>query len=269
MMQTPDRDLPSPGRACDPLDAGARDLGAELVATVDLERVATQLAALPGAALLAELDGIVAAIDNLDPIRRRRRAGFWGRLLGRDLVAQAQPDPVQARLRVGQAAAQAHADDLRERTNALQQLAERIQRQLASLDAVVDRERATLAHAPAGAAADLAARYRRLDHLAAIAASWRASVAHIALVHAHAAELLARHAQVRDLLLSLWQAQASARAASTALDHDGIARLQASLRDLSAQYPAAKSPAVKQPASTTFRAPPGAAPDRPTQEPLP
>lgn len=255
MTQAPDQTA-STDRGDVPLAADARDFGAELVAAVDLDAVATQLAQLPGAALLAELEDIVVAIDNLDPVRRRRRAGFWGRLLGRDLVAQAQPDPVATRIRLGLAAAQAHVDDLEQRMRALEPLASAIREQIAQLDTRVAHERATLNDAT-GDETRIAAQFRRLDHLAAIATSWRASVAQIALVRAHAEQLLARHAQVRDLLVSLWQVQTSAQLATAALDHAGIARLHASLRDL----------AAAQPAPTISAAPPGAPHDRPTQEP--
>jgi fused signal recognition particle receptor len=256
MTQAPEHDPVSADRDRHPVGVDAHEFGADLVAAVDLDAVATQLAQLPGAVLLAELEGIVAAIDNLDPVRRRRRAGVWGRLLGRDLVAQAQPDPVPTRIRLGLAAAQEHADELQRRTRALDQLSSRIQQQIAHLDTRLAQERAALMNA-GGDDARIAARFRRLDHLAAIATSWRASVAQIALVRAHAEQLLARHAQVRDVLASLWQAQTSAQAATAALDHDGIARLHASLREL----------AASQPASTLPVAPPGAHPDRPAKEP--
>ena len=256
MTHTPDRDTASTDREPFPSDVDAREFGAELVAAVDLDAVATQLAQLPGAALLADLEAIVAAIDSIDPVRRRRRAGFWGRLLGRDLVAQAQPDPVQARIRLGLAAAQGHADELQQRSTALEQLSLRIQQQITRLDERVASERNTLT-AISIEDPRLALRYRRLDHLAAIATSWRSTIAQIALVRAHAEQLLARHAQVRDLLASLWQAQTSAQAAGAALDHDGIARLQAALHDL------ATTPSP----SMSFAAPSGANHDRPTKEP--
>jgi hypothetical protein len=95
----------------------------------------------------------------------------------------------------------------------------------------------------AAAAASLApggARLRRLDHLQAIADSWRACVAQIALVRSHAAQLLARHAQLRDLLVTLCREHATAEAAADCIDANSIARLHDGLQELAA-LPSTKS----------------------------
>lgn len=239
--------LPAPAQAGG--DA-AHALGAGLVAAVDLDAIAARIAQLPTAALLGELEAVVAAVDSGDPARSRRRAGWWGRLLGRDLVAQAQPDPIEQRIRLRLAAAQTHADALVTEVAALEPLAASLQEQIARLEALLERERrASNANGDASDATQL----RRLSHLDAIAASWRATVAQIALIRTHAVQLLARHAQVRDLLLTLRRERNAAQATGAQLDHDHASRLQTALREL---HTAASSFTV-----------PHAHADRPPQEP--
>ncbi|WP_242112921.1 hypothetical protein [Luteimonas aquatica] len=237
-----------------------RDLGAALLAEVDLDAVAARLSRLPTAALLDALEGVVATLDNADPARRRKRAGVLGRLLGRDLVAQAQPDPVENRIRLQLAGAQALAVELAEGSDALAALSAHLQRQTARLDELLAGER--LADTEADAAHRTVARQRRLEHLDAIAASWRATVAQIAVVRDHAALLLDRHAQVRDLLTTLWRqrAAATAAAAQLAADPGNERRLRTLLR---AQLIPLRASALQIAAS------PSADIERPSKEPTP
>lgn len=239
-----------------PPASGGRDavrgLGADILAAVDVETITARLLQLPTATLLAELEAVVATVDHTDPERSRRRTGWWGRLLGRDLVAQAQPDPVGSRVRLHLAAAQTQADALATHTAALEPVANGLQQHTADLEALIARERTTNA-ATATDHAD--ALQRRLAHLGLIASSWRITLAQIALVRNYAAQLLDRHAQVRDVFASLWHERNAAHAATTHIAPDRLARLHQALRELRATTPAFPAPAADT--------------DRPTQDPSP
>lgn len=252
-------------RAADGFDACDHEFGADQVASVSLDAVDAQLAQWPARPLLRELEAVVAAVEASDPARLRRRSGLWGRLLGRDLVELAQPDPVSTRVRLGLATAQSLADELGVRSVALERAAATLQQRADHLAALIADERERLAGsaevAEATANERLLARVRRLDHLAAIVASWRSSVAHIALVRSQAAQLLVRHAQVRDLMASLWRERASADAMSAQLDPAGITCLHASLLDLANDIAAETL--------STPPAPPAAEPHPPIKEPSP
>ncbi|MBF6024475.1 hypothetical protein [Lysobacter niastensis] len=208
-----------------PAPRDARDaaaLGAELVAQVDLDAIGAHLANLPTAALLSELEGIAIAIDNADPARRRRRAGFFGRLLGRDLVAQAQPDPADTRVRLHLSSAQALAERLAAKAAELEPLAAWLREQSDRLRAVIDSTSADADSEPTLA--------RRRVHLGAIAATWDTTVRQVELMHQHVRHLLMRHAQVRDLLVPAWRQQALLTDPSARDEAETTARLQDTLR---------------------------------------
>lgn len=228
---------------------GVRGLGADLLAAVDLDMITARLLQLPTAALLAELEAVVATVDHTDTRRSRRRTGWWGRLLGRDLVAQAQPDPVGSRIRLRLSAAQTQADALVVQTAALAPVANELQQKIADLEALLAGARTTdvAEHADAWR--------RRLTHLELIATSWRSTVAQIALARSYATQLLDRHAQVRDVFAALRRERTAAQAATAHLAPDRLTRLHETLRELRAATP-------------TFPAP-AADTDRPNQEPSP
>ncbi len=203
-----------------------RQIGADILAAVDLAAINARLAELPSGILLAELENVLAAIDSGDPVRRRQRAGVFGRLIGRDLVAEAQVDSVESRVRLHVLAAQAHADTLIDGRAKLRALSTSLQQQIERLNDLLVRERA----APPATTEREAARQRRLQHLDAILASWRMSVSQIAMVCDHAAALLDRHAQLRDVLVPLWRQRASAEAVAAQLDRERAAAI-ADVRD--------------------------------------
>lgn len=205
---------------------GVRRIGADILAAVDLATINTRLGQLPSGALLAELENILAALDNGDPVRRRRRAGVFGRLIGRDLVAEAEAGLLESRVRLYVLAAQAHADALIGGRAELRALSSSLQQQIERLSDLLARERA----APPATAEYEAARQRRLQHLDAVLASWRMSVSQIAMVCDHAAALLDRHAQLRDVLVPLWRQRASAEAIAAQLDRERAAAI-ADVRD--------------------------------------
>lgn len=203
------------------------------------------------AALVAEMDNIRLALQSRDPRALRRASGLLGRLLGRDVEAQAQAETLRAQLGVLLVRSDRHAD---------------------ALEAAVMRRADAAAHAEAGAAAigrwvDAAALLlqdpvadgagvadgwatdtpqarlrRRLDHLRGVAATRHMDAAQLRLLHAQGLELLERYRRIRDVLLPAWEqnalaervAREPARLAASARSHDQIvaevAAMQARLR---------------------------------------
>jgi hypothetical protein len=224
-----------------------RQIGADILAAVDLAAINARLTELPSGVLLAELENVLAAIDSSDPVRRRQRAGVFGRLIGRDLVAEAQTDSVESRVRLHVLAAQAHADALIDGRAELRTLSTSLQQQVERLSDLLAREGTSL---PVTAVHE-SARQRRLQHLDAILASWRMSVSQIAMVCDHAAALLDRHAQLRDVLVPLWRQRASAEAVAAQLDRERAAAI-ADVRDaLRAQLASLHTSAPRLPADAT------------------
>ncbi|HEY5804279.1 MAG TPA: hypothetical protein VIT90_11350 [Lysobacter sp.] len=214
---------------CDVADAGqcaATGLGTAIIAQVDLDAITALLRNLPTPALLEQLDAVVAALDSTDPARARRRVGWLGRLLGRDLVALARVEPVEQRVRVALSFAQSWADELASQLVDLQVAADDLKHELARLTAAIGDARG------AGPTDDRL--LRRLAHLDLMAASWSATLAHVAMVRDHARRLMDRHSQVRDVLVPLWRQHSAASAAGEQLRLDGqpdrFARLQSELR---------------------------------------
>lgn len=257
--------MSGPGHASPDADADAgavgavRELGADIVAAVDQDEITTRLSQLPMAALLGDLEAVLDAVASTAP-DLHRRTSLWDRVLGRDLIAQAQPDPIANRVRLALSAAQTHASELAARIDALDALSSHVQRQTACLSDLVSQQRD--ARPASGVAIDpglpAAAWLRRMAHLEAVVASWQAIVAQIALVRGQSDQLLDRHAQVRDLLVSLWRERTTAEAAAHLLDGDDTDRRAWLRRQLAALHKSIPS----------FPAQPRADIDRP-QEPSP
>jgi len=214
---------------------------------VDLDAINARLARLPTGALLAQLDAILAAIDSSDPSRQRRRSGFLGLLLARDLVAQAQAGDADTRVRLHLAAAHDIAAQLAEQAAQLESVPSRLRDEAGQLrssttdPATDDPQRRT-----------------------AIAATWETAAAHVELVRGHAAQLLRRHAQVRDVLVPAWRQQAaiSARGGTAR-----IVRLDDALRSQIAALRAASVTPV--PSTDPSQDPAPAIRDADTKEPSP
>lgn len=187
------------------------------------------LADLPTGPLLAALDAVVAAIDSTDPDRSARRAGLLGRLLGRDLVSQAHPDAPEDRVRVQLALAATHADRLLAHLDQLRAVAASLEKQIAELEASIDVARAQFADAAAEATTGEEA--RRLATREALATAWRQTLGQLRLALSHAELLLARHEQVRDLLVPLWRQHAAARALNATLGAEQAQRLASMHRE--------------------------------------
>ncbi|KGM54075.1 hypothetical protein N800_05740 [Lysobacter daejeonensis GH1-9] len=214
-------------------EAGASDvLGRDVLAQVSMDRIAAQLGDLPTAALLQSLGGILDALDGADATRAARRVGVIGRLLGRDLVARAHPDPTEARVRVHLAHAATQATQLECHLVGLQATVAQLESSTRRLQALVDgRQAMAAAEAYLGGESGR----RRLAYLAAIVDSWRVSAAQLHLAIGNARQLLERHGQVRDFLVPLWRQQATAAEVGRRLrdqDASRAADLRHSLRRL-------------------------------------
>ena len=217
-------------------------------ATIDLDAIGVRLAQLPTAQLLAQLDAILAAIDSSIPERQRRRSGFFGRLLARDLVAQAQPDDVDTRVHLHLGTAH--------------DLAQRLSDETASLEALAPwlREQAQALRLRANDASNPDDPQRR----AGIAATWDTTAAHVDLVRAHSTQLLRRHAQMRDVLVPAWRQQKMLSASKPGGERDALEQ------NLRAQILAFRGSAPSPAVSTDIRHDPALAHrDAQPQEPSP
>lgn len=221
--------------------------GQDVIAGVDLGPVNHLLATVPTAPLLDELEAVVQVLDGANPERSRRKVGIVGRLLGRDIVAQADPDPVDSRLRVHLVRAAEHAKALQSHLQRLDEANQALSQSAASLEAAVVQAEAELAfHGDRLACepAELDRARRRIDYQSAITHSWVQTCAQLGVAARYARMLLDRHIQVRDLLVPLWQQQQAASALNTAVQHDGVTRLDGvfqearrALADLQASAP--------------------------------
>jgi len=205
---------------------------------VDLDAINARLSRLPTTALLSELDAILAAIDSSDPSRQRRRSGFFGRLLARDLVAQAQSGDADTRVRLHLTAAHDIAAQLADQAAQLEPVASRLREQAARLRS----------HA------DDAVRPDDPHHRAAVAATWDTAAAHVELVRGHAAQLLRRHAQVRDVLVPAWRQQVAIAArggSASAVRLDDALRAQIAALRAASIRPAPSTDPSQDPAVAT------------------
>lgn len=191
--------------------------GQGVVDRVDLGPISERLAALPTAALLSDLDAILAGISTSDAQGSARRAGLIGRLLGRDLVAQADPDPPEQRVRVHLLVANEHAATLQGELHWLAAASTALRVEIAALSVAIDEARTRLASMAEVPAAVLDPGLRRIRYLEAIAASWTQAQAQVCLALEHGRLLVSRFEHARDLLVPLWRQHAAARALSGAL----------------------------------------------------
>lgn len=198
-----------------------------------IDTVDACLTELPTAALLAELDAIVAAIDSSIPSRQRQRSGFFGRLLGRDLVAMATSDEAEMRVKLHLAAGSDIAKRLADQATRLEVLVPELRAQAGRLRVpVIDAD-------------EVNDPQRR----AAMATNWEAAATHVELVHAHAMQLLRRHAHVREVLVPAWRQHLTLAASGGRNEAASIARLGQTLREQLAAFHATtpRSPSVHDP----------------------
>lgn len=203
-----------PVQTPDPVDGGsAHDpvgrVGREIIRQVDLDRLAALIERRASAALLEELAGIAQAPETADPHGSGRRGGIVGRLLGRDLAAQARAREAHDHIRIRLQLADRRAADVRAHIAELDEAIAHVLRQRVRLAEITDRGRAAL-EAFALSASRPDAMERRLEHLAVLVSSWDVAIAHMRLVRQYGDLLLARYAHVRDAVVPQWRRQAEA-----------------------------------------------------------
>lgn len=192
---------PAPAATPEEIERGGRGISA----AVDMDAINTLLAGLPTSALMAELDAIVEVIDASDTGRARRRAGLLGRLLGRDLVARANPDATADRVRVHLAHAAEHAGLLASHLSALEAVYSPLQQQIDAMDAFVEASRNTIGPAPDEPDPRHLLAHRHLERFQAVGVSWRHTRAQVRMAVDHVHLVLDRYRKVRDLLVPLWR----------------------------------------------------------------
>lgn len=182
-------------------------------------RLAEALDHAPAAALVMRLDALRRALQADRPRAARRGTGLFGRLLGRDVQAEAEALQLRDRLGVLIAGADADADGVRARTRVQQSLLAEVADSIGRIEARLAQARTWLdAHPDAGAAPGIAASPRerllqRLVQLDTVRASWTTGVAQLALLRDQSLELLARYQRIRDVLLPVWRQHALGAAA--------------------------------------------------------
>ena len=212
--------------------------GAELLVAIE-RLLGTPQTGVAAARLVAEMDNIRQAMSAADGRQIRRSVGLLGRLLGRDIEAQARAEQLAGQLDVCLLRADACVQALlQELEKNLQQMA-RMQAAVAAVEDWVAAGEAI--PAPADALAQ-AALQRRLQHLRGLAWLRYTEAGQLRLLHAQDVELIKRYQRIRDVLLPLWrqqslavraadkQAQLAQAAEAQALILDEVRAMQARLR---------------------------------------
>lgn len=183
-------------------------------------RLADALDHAPAAALVQRLDELRRALQAGSPRVARRGAGLVGRLLGRDVQAEAEALRLRDRLGVLIARADADAGGVRARTRVQQALLDEVERSIHAIEARTGQARDWLdAHPQAGTGSGLVASSRerllqRLDQLDTVRAAWTIGASQLALLRDQSLDLLARYQRIRDVLLPVWRQHALGDAAA-------------------------------------------------------
>lgn len=183
-------------------------------------RLADALDHAPAAALVQRLDELRRALQAGSPRVARRGAGLVGRLLGRDVQAEAEALRLRDRLGVLIARADADAGGVRARTRVQQALLDEVERSIHAIEARTGQARDWLdAHPQAGTGSGLVASPRerllqRLDQLDTVRAAWTIGASQLALLRDQSLDLLARYQRIRDVLLPVWRQHALGDAAA-------------------------------------------------------
>ena len=222
--------LPLPPQpALQPDDALAvASYGAELLDAIE-QMLGTPQTGVAAARLVAEMDNIRQAMSAADGRQLRRSVGLLGRLLGRDVEAQARAEQLARQLDVCLLRADGCVQEL------LQELEQNLQqfaRMQVAVEAIEDWAAAGEAiPAPVDTLAQ-AALQRRLQHLRGLAQLRYTEAGQLRLLHAQGGELIERYQRIRDVLLPLWRQQSLAlRAADRQAQLEQAAQAQARILD--------------------------------------
>lgn len=192
---------------CDPVGR----VGREVIRQVDMDRIAALIERRASSALLDELAGIVLALEAADPRGAGRRSGIVGRLLGRDLGAQARARQAHEHVRIRLDLAERRAQDVATHMCELDEAVVHVHRQRTRLCELAERGRGAIDAFDLGVAARPDAMARRLDHLAVLISTWDVAAAHMRLVRQYGELLLTRYAYVRDVAVPQWRLHADTR----------------------------------------------------------
>ncbi|MCD9029852.1 hypothetical protein LDO26_16805 [Luteimonas sp. BDR2-5] len=189
--------------------AGYGDDALAALAAIDVEAA---LDASPAAVLVQRLGALHLAMRADDARGLRRKVGLIGRLLGRDVALQADADALAARIGVLLRDVDRAADALATHAAAQQACIDAVEAGCARLAQVEAEGQARLDAMPAAAdtlpgdaAAQLA---RRLDHLRTVLTTHALTARQLALLRAQSTALLARHRNIRDVLVPAWRQRA-------------------------------------------------------------
>ncbi|MBD7921519.1 hypothetical protein H9658_06125 [Xanthomonas sp. Sa3BUA13] len=175
-----------------------------------------------GAALVRELEHIQQALQARDPHRIRRASGVLGRLLGRDLEAQAEAETLSSQLGVVLLRADQQALGLQQRLDDHGAMAAAADAGVAALERWI-----AAAPVPVSGTQLTEAWSRRLDHLQRVAAAWQLEAAQWRLLQQQGNELLQRYRHIREVLLPAWrQAESAVQAAHGAAHATRAAQAQ-------------------------------------------
>lgn len=180
------------------------------------------------AGLIQALARIALALQSADPAQLRRQAGWWGRLLGRDVERQRDADALQPQLGVLLVQAEDAARGLQARALQRHAAITAAEQAAIALERWIDAGTPQL---PALSVEDRRAVFaQRLDHLRRLAALQRSEAAQWQLLQAQDEALLARFRRIADILLPAWKQAALARQSQDQARHNQhAAQLQAQI----------------------------------------
>lgn len=197
-----------------------------------LQALARRETALPpgaGAGLVAALARIALALQADNPAQIRRQAGWWGRLLGRDVDREAGARALQSQLGVLALQAREQAQQLQRQLQLRAMAIAGHSAAAAALDAWVELAAVRLASLDIAGQAALS---QRLDHLRRLATLRRLEAGQWQLLQDQDNVLLQRFARIHDVLLPAWrQAAAAGQAAAGATLAAKAATLHAQIDD--------------------------------------
>lgn len=202
--------------------------GTELLTAVE-QLLANASAGTAAARLVAEMNNIREAMSATDDRHIRRSVGLLGRLLGRDVEAQARAEQLATQLDVCLLRADACVQALQQELGEHLQQATRVQIAVAAID---DWAAAGEAVRPPDEPMAQAALQRRLQHLRGLARLRDTEAGQLRLLHVQGVELIERYLRIRDVLLPLWRQQSLAgRAADKQAQLAQAAEAQARILD--------------------------------------
>ncbi len=193
------------------------------------QMLGTPQTGVAAARLVAEMDNIRQAMSAADGRQLRRSVGLLGRLLGRDVEAQARAEQLARQLDVCLLRADGCVQELLQELELNLQQVARMQVAVAAIEEWAGAGEAI--PAPVDTLAQ-AALQRRLQHLRGLAQLRYTEAGQLRLLHAQGVELIERYQHIRDVLLPLWRQQSLAlRAADRQAQLEQAAQAQARILD--------------------------------------